>query len=74
MVKIYYSDDAQNITVMIKILLSWSSEYYSDDAQNITVMLRMLLSWSPVYYSDDAPNITSVNWRYQEVGKKGSKR
>ncbi len=70
MVKIYYSDDAQNITVMIKILLSWSSEYYSDDAQNITVMLRILLSWLSEYYSDDALDITSTNLRYQEVGKR----
>jgi hypothetical protein len=58
----YYSNDAQNITVMIKILLSQSSNYYSDDAQNITVMLRILLSRSSEYYSDDAQNITVVLW------------
>jgi hypothetical protein len=70
----YYSDDAQNITVMIKILLSRSSEYYSDDAQNITVMIKILLSRSSEYYSYDGPDITSTNWGYEKVGKKGSKR
>ncbi len=59
--------------LMIKIILSWLSEYYSDDAQNITVVIKILLSQSSEYYSDDAPDITSVNWRYEEVGKKGSK-
>jgi hypothetical protein len=60
--------------VMIKILLSQLSEYYSDDAQNITVMIKILLSQSSEYYSDDALDITSTNWRYEEVGKKGSKQ
>ncbi len=59
---------------MIKILLSRSSEYYSDDAQKNTVMLRILLSQLSEYYSDDAPDITSTNLKYQELGKKGSKR
>ncbi len=54
----YYSDNAQSITAMIKILLGQLSEYYSDNAQNITVMLRILLSGSSEYYSDDAQNIT----------------
>jgi hypothetical protein len=55
---------------MIKILLSRSPEFYSDDAQNITVMIKILLSRLSEYYSDDAPDITSMNWRYEEVGKR----